>query len=294
MAVGGVRRARRAQGGIGGGQIKREIRPQAGPPVGDHHRRGRLAAHIAQRLDHLGFGVARRVGRPRLPLGKTGLKVAELVALAGSARQDHAAMVACRRVELHAIELQHFGHGDARAFELGIGLFVVQLRMQRPAMIGRDDPAQPVFARHLGIGGDRIAPVLPDQWRRRGCRIGGVGFVISAEPAVNVMIPGKPYATAGIIRHCGGLLRLDRAALPMRAIMGLGGGDRHRQAAQQQDAITKLHGHKLRAVRDRGIAEIQHSSDLCPASMTVIRIFLSYCRLRGVDNKHSPRSHCMC
>ena len=202
--------------------------------IGDQHRRRLLIAHHFQRVDHAAFGIPRLVGWPWLTLGKAGFDAAQLVALVAGEGDDQARMIAGRGIEFHAIENQHFRHGGPRLVHFRPGLFVIQLAMVGPAVIGADHPAQAELARHLGVATDRIAAILAQQRDRRRLRAGRVGLVMGAELTVDMMVAGQPQPALGGHGAGSGLVLVPFGQPTMGAV-GIGRGNAKSGPCRQSD-----------------------------------------------------------
>ncbi|MNH98829.1 hypothetical protein D3C73_515790 [compost metagenome] len=168
--------------------------------VGDQHRRRLQRPHVLERGDHAALDVARRIARPGVALGEALLDVEQRLPLGIGMRHDQAGVIAARRVELHAVELQHLGHVAARLQQLRIGLVVIDLGMVRAAMVGRHHPGEAVIARLLGVDRYAVPAVLAQQGRRDGGGINRVFLIGGAEAAVDVVIPRQPGPRAPIAR----------------------------------------------------------------------------------------------
>jgi hypothetical protein len=163
-----------------------------------------MRRHVAKRFEHTRLGVPTRVCRPRFALGETRLDIKKLLTLLMTVRDDQARMVCARGVELHAPELQHLRNDKPRLLQLRVGAFEIHLAVIRPAVVGRDHPAEPEVFRHQRIHVYRIDRIPPEYGRGR------LLFAVPARAvaAVDVMIAGDPL----IGLFCGKNARRKEAA----------------------------------------------------------------------------------
>jgi len=171
--------------------------------IGDQHGRLAQILHEAERLDHPLLGVASGVRWKGLPLAEPALDVTQHFALAVVGRQDQGGMLSARHIELHAVEESQAWHGAAHCDQIRPGLFEVELRMMRAAMVGGDHPLEAETLRHAGIEQDRMQRVATDQGRGRRIRVCWVGFVPCAVDAVHVVVAGEPAAGAILFLRVG-------------------------------------------------------------------------------------------
>lgn len=110
-------------------------------------------------------------------------------------------MIHRRHVELHAVKLQKIRHELARFLELYVSVGEIELRVVRPAVVGRHHPAQTVLKSLLRIHWRRVDGITPLEGFR-----GILAAVVAGTPvAVNVGVTRQPPALLRILgRQPGG------------------------------------------------------------------------------------------
>ncbi len=169
-----------------------QIRRRARGMVGQDQRTRVHGVHLAQGLQHHGPRIARRVGRPGFADAVGGLQTPQHLALAVMDGDDQGRVLAPGRIQLKTVEEHDARRRRPGALQLGPGEVVVQLRMVRAAVIGRDHPAQTEAGGGGGVLQDRMRPVAAERRRRPAVGGRGIRLIGGAVVAVHVVIAGQP------------------------------------------------------------------------------------------------------
>ncbi len=156
--------------------------------VGNHQRRRLEGAHYVESRKHPVFRVARWVRWKCFVSVEAGFQAMKNFSFVGRVRNNQAAMISPRSIQLHTVKLDDLGYLCARFKQLGISHLPVDLTVKWSTVIRRDHPGQPETPRHRRIHRSGVDGISRDNWCRRVLR----RIPADAEAAVNVMVPSQP------------------------------------------------------------------------------------------------------